>query len=70
MNLPGLCCDQEQAQSQAANALGVMLMKTVRPDNTDPIPLRSDPPRMGTIMIRFVGLLVVAVVVLALIWSR
>jgi len=25
---------------------------------------------MGTIMIRFVGLLVVAVVVLALIWSR
>jgi len=25
---------------------------------------------MGTIMIRFVGLLVVAVIVLALIWSR
>jgi hypothetical protein len=33
-------------------------------------PLRSVPPRMGTIMIRFVGLLAVAVVVLALIWSR
>jgi hypothetical protein len=47
-----------------------MLLKSVRPDNTDPIPLRTDPPRMGTIMIRFVGLLVVAVVVLALIWSR
>ena len=45
-------------------------MKTVRPDNTDPSPLRTDPPRMGTIMIRFVGLLVVAAVVLALIWSR
>jgi hypothetical protein len=45
-------------------------MKTIRPDNTDPIPLRTSPPRMGTIMIRFVGLLVVAVVVLALAWSR
>jgi len=45
-------------------------MKSVRPDTTDPIPLRAEPPRMGTIMIRFVGLLVVAVVVLALIWSR
>ena len=50
--------------------LGAMFMKSVRPDNTDPIPLRTEPPRMGTIMIRFVGLLVVAVVVLALIWSR
>jgi hypothetical protein len=45
-------------------------MKTIRPDNTDPIPFRSSPHRMGTIMIRFVGLLVVAVVVLALVWSR
>jgi hypothetical protein len=45
-------------------------MQTIRPDNTDPIPLRNSPPRMGTIMIRFVGLLVVAVVVLALAWSR
>jgi hypothetical protein len=45
-------------------------MKSVRPENTDPIPLRSAPPAMGTIMIRFVGLLAVAVAVLALIWSR
>jgi hypothetical protein len=45
-------------------------MQTIRPDNTDPIPLRSSPPRMGTIMIRFVGLLVVAVALLALAWSR
>ena len=45
-------------------------MNSVRPDNTDPIPLRAPPPRMGTIMIRFVGLLFLAVVVLALIWSR
>jgi hypothetical protein len=45
-------------------------MKTVRPDNRDPIPMRSPPPNMGTIMIRFVGLLLAAVMVLALIWSR
>jgi hypothetical protein len=45
-------------------------MKSIRPDHADPIPLRSAPPRMGTIMVRFVGLLAVAVAVLALIWSR
>ena len=47
-------------------------MKSIRPDNTDPIPLRPSPPGpgMGTIVIRFVGLLVVAVVALALAWSR
>lgn len=45
-------------------------MKTIRPDNADPIPLRASSPRMGTIMIRFVGLLALAVVVLALAWSR
>jgi hypothetical protein len=45
-------------------------MQRIRPDNTDPIPLRNSPPGMGIIMIRFVGLLLVAVVVLALAWSR
>jgi hypothetical protein len=45
-------------------------MKSIRPNNTDPIPLRSSPPGMGIIMIRFVGLLFVAVVALALAWSR
>jgi hypothetical protein len=45
-------------------------MQSIRPDNTDPIPLRTSPHSMGTIMIRFIGLLAAAVVVLALIWSR
>jgi hypothetical protein len=45
-------------------------MESVRPDNSDPIPLRRSSHSMGTILIRFVGLLAVAVVVLALIWSR
>jgi hypothetical protein len=45
-------------------------MESIRPDKTDPIPSRQSPPGLGSIMIRFVGLLVVAVVVLALVWSR
>jgi hypothetical protein len=45
-------------------------VQTIRPDNSDPIPLRNSSQSMGTIMIRFVGLLVIAVVVLALIWNR
>ncbi len=45
-------------------------MKSVRPDTTDPIPLRTTTPRIGTIMIRFVGILTLAVVVLTLIWNR
>lgn len=43
-------------------------MKSVRPDTTGPIPMRRSPHRMGTIMIRFVGLLLLAVVVMALAW--
>jgi hypothetical protein len=45
-------------------------MKNVPPESANPIPLRTAPPGMGTIMIRFVGLLFVAVVVMALAWSR
>jgi hypothetical protein len=48
----------------------IFLMQSVRPDNTDPIPLRHSPHSVGNIMIRFVGLLIAAVVVMALIWSR
>jgi hypothetical protein len=43
-------------------------MNSVRPDNTDPIPLQASPHRMGTILIRFIGLLIVAVMILALAW--
>lgn len=45
-------------------------MQSVRPDNTDPIPLRNSPHSMGTIMLRFVGLLTLATVAMALLWSR
>ena len=70
LNLPGPGRDQEQASSHDGQVRGNICMKSIRPDNTDPIPLRNSPHNMGTIMIRFVGLLVAAVVVLALIWSR
>jgi hypothetical protein len=45
-------------------------MESIRPDNTDPIPSRGEPQNVGTILIRFVGLLIVAVAILAVIWLR
>jgi hypothetical protein len=45
-------------------------MESIRPENTDPIPLRAAPTQFGTIMIRFVGLLIVAVAFLAFVYSR
>jgi len=45
-------------------------MKSVRPDNSDPIPLQRPPPNMVGIILRFVGLLLAMTVVLVLIWSR
>jgi hypothetical protein len=45
-------------------------MQSVQPDNANPIPLRRSPHGMGTLMIRFFGLLTVAVVLMTLIWNR
>ncbi|MBB4370173.1 MULTISPECIES: hypothetical protein [Bradyrhizobium] len=45
-------------------------MESIRPDTTDPIPLRPAPNQIGTIMLRFVGLLAVAIAVLAFVYSR
>ncbi len=67
LNLPGEPATQAQACQVGG---GQISMKSVQPDSSDPIPMRSPSPRMGTLMIRFIGLLVAAVVVLALIWSR
>ena len=43
-------------------------MQGMRPDRTDPIPQHGPQQNVGVIMIRFIGLLVLAVVVLALAW--
>jgi len=46
------------------------IVQTIRPNTTEPIPVRATPPKMGTIIIRFSGLLVVAVALMAWAWSR
>ena len=45
-------------------------MQNVQPDNMDSMPLRQSSHSMGTLVIRFVGLLTLAVVAMTLIWSR
>jgi hypothetical protein len=49
---------------------GDIFMPTIQPDNSDPMPLRTSPHRVGTLMMRFVGLLFLTVAVLALLYSR
>jgi hypothetical protein len=45
-------------------------MESIRPEQSDPIPLRPAPHRVGTITLRFVGLLFLAVAALALVYMR
>jgi hypothetical protein len=45
-------------------------MQNVQPDNMNSMPLRQSPHSVGTLVIRFVGLLTLAVVAMTLIWSR
>ncbi len=71
LNFIGSTGDEQQAASRGRSRVdGQIEMESIRPENTDPIPLRSSPPRMGTIMIRFVGLLFVVVAILAFVYSR
>ena len=44
-------------------------MESVQPDNADRIPLQQSQPSVGSIAIRFIGLLLASVIVMALIWS-
>ncbi len=72
MNLAAPERDQGLAASRSGTILGGHIqMDTIGPENTtDPIPLRTSPPGVGTIMIRFVGLLIVVTALLTLIWNR
>lgn len=45
-------------------------MERVQPENADRIPLQHSQHSVGGLMLRFVGLLLVSVVVMALLWSR
>ena len=46
-----------------------MSMETIQPENPAPAQLRSSTP-LSTLMLRFVGLLFLAVILLALVYSR
>ena len=45
-------------------------MQNAQPDNLESMPLRQSSHSMGTLVIRFVGLLTLAVVAMTLLWSR
>jgi hypothetical protein len=46
-----------------------MSIESAQPENANQVPLRSSTP-LGTLMLRFVGLLFLAVAALALVWSQ
>jgi hypothetical protein len=70
LNSAALDRDQATGRFARAGILGDILMETIRPEKSDPIPLRSTSPPVGTIMVRFVGLLIIVIAVMALIWSH
>jgi hypothetical protein len=61
---------RDQGQAPERGASGEASMESIRPDTPDPIPLRASPHRVGIIMIRFVGLLFLAVAAMALVYLR
>jgi hypothetical protein len=69
LNFVGDGGDQGQAPCFGAAFEGTF-MDSIRPEKTNSIPLRATPQRVGTIMLRFVGLLFLAVAALALVYMR
>jgi len=45
-------------------------MESIRPNQSEPIPVQASQHHVGTILIRFIGILITAVAVMALLWSR
>jgi hypothetical protein len=45
-------------------------MDSIRQGNTEPLPVQTSQHHVGTILIRFVGILLAIVVVMALLWSH
>jgi hypothetical protein len=61
---------RDQGQGLQPGPNGDSSMESIRPDTPDPIPLRNSPHRVGALMIRFVGLLFLAVAAMALVYLR
>jgi len=49
---------------------GEIFVESIRPEKTAPIPLRAEPRQVGTTILRFLGLLLLAVVALVLVDMR
>jgi len=47
-----------------------MEIEAIQANNADPIPLRASQQRIGTLVLRFVGLLFLSITALALVWVR
>ena len=47
-----------------------MDIEAIQRNNADPIPLRTSQHRIGTLVLRFVGLLFLSITALALVWIR
>jgi len=45
-------------------------MDSIQEEKPAPLPLRPAPPRVGTLMLRFVGLLFLAIAAMALVYMR
>jgi len=45
-------------------------MDSIQQEKPTPLPLRPAPPRVGTLMLRFVGLLFLAIAAMALVYMR
>jgi hypothetical protein len=47
-----------------------MDIEAIQANNADPIPLRASQQRIGTLVLRFIGLLFLSITALALVWIR
>jgi hypothetical protein len=52
-----------------AFSFGTYPMESIGQNNSEPIPVRVSQHHVGTIVIRFVGSLILAIAVMALLWS-
>ena len=64
-----LASDHRRAPRSDAEFEGIS-MEGFQGEKSDPIRLQSTPHRVGTIMLRFVGLMFLAVAALALVYMR
>jgi hypothetical protein len=63
--------DQERGREmRGRSVLGHYPMESIRPNNTDPIPVQASQHHVGTILLRFIGILIATIAVMALLWSR